>query len=273
MSLFVATPEGKWLPTDVEEFSDIGRIRAHLEAAGFQVSENDELIISDHVIEVPALTALEAGTIPPVPVPPNSSALPPDLSETVQVAAAPFEEPFIKLAGNWKSIPALKKKGWKLEPDFPAGNLAYNRFWLNTGSFIIRGPQKWQRSVTTKEGMSETTAFSLGAELGLGKSFEKLTGKLTATFQKSFTVTKEVSVTETYSLDVPEGRIAIFTLWQLINEVVVLNFAGNEMEWTGWALPPGSMPFTNLKYQVNWQVSRARQATPSYAFDPHFFDA
>jgi hypothetical protein len=270
MSLFVATPQGNWLSTDVDDLSNVSRLRACLVAAGYDVGETDELTVSDHAIVAPLLTALEVGAIPQIPVPLNAGSVPPDVSESIRIAVAPLEEPFIKVAGTWKSIPVLKKNGWKLEPEFPTADLAYDRFWSNMGSFIIRGPQKWQRSVTTKEGMTESTAFTLGLELGLGKSLENIAKKLTATFQKSFSVTKETTITETYALDVPAGQIAVFTLWQLVNEVVILDSSGNEYAWTGWAIPPLG-PTSNVKYKVRWEVSRARQATPSYAFDPHFF--
>jgi hypothetical protein len=117
--------------------------------------------------------------------------------------------------------------------------------------------------------MSETQSRTLGAELGVGpvEVLANLSAKLTATFGTNFTVTSETTITDTYRFEVPERIITISTLWQLVDEVVIVDAAGAELDYEGQL----NLGFVSIP--ARWVISRATQATPAYALDAVQFDA
>ncbi|MDH4112664.1 MAG: hypothetical protein OEV60_08295 [Actinomycetota bacterium] len=274
MSVHVRTAGGATYDVDVESAADFEGIREQLVTLGVPLARViDTLIISDDVLEGPLDTAVDwpDPTTPPIPTPPNADTLPPGRSPSILVASADLEEPYLQFGDDEGDFVALSQlREWSLAPAFPKAQMRYKRYWLNTGSYRIRGPQEFSKTVTTTEGMSETQSTALSGELGLGVGKEGVANlglKLSATFQRSFTVSSERTVSETYNLTIPEGKIAVYTIWQLVNEVVIVDPAGSELDYEG-KVRIGFVPIP-----VRWVVSVASEATPGYALDPIMFDS
>ena len=268
----VRTAKGSTYKVDVENAADIDGIRRELVSLGVPAGTvAQSLIISKDPIReideaIEGWHPLPTPTTPPIPQPPDAQTLPPDTSAKIIVARADLEEPYLQVGGDEGDFVAVKTlEEYGLTPDFPSVGMAYRRYWINTVSFVIPGPQAFERSVTTTVGMSDTVTRKLGGELGV--EVGGLSAKLSAEFQTEFTVSSETTIQDTFKFEVPEGKIAIWTFWQLQNEVVMLDPAGNLLEYEGkWQVGPLSIP-------VRWVISLARQATPAYAPNLVLFDA
>ena len=124
-----------------------------------------------------------------------------------------------------------KTPGWKIQPPIPNYHLVYRTFWMRLNMQRVPGPQSFEYSVSTTEGISETTSLELSAQLGVQTPY--LSASLGITFKREINVSKEKSETRTYTINVPEGKIGIWVLWQLIQEFIAIDNSGKQILWSG----------------------------------------
>ena len=255
LRLFALASNGKSLAFDVPVRSDldlIGESHAILSKHGFTYDELENIILSPTELkEVPPVTVetahgavasvdvLQPDSLPPIPKPANKDALMPEKSIEILVSTHGIE--LSVCVGKDTYIPAVHEF-FRGEPPFPASTkVAYKRYWINTGSYTLNGPQHFEQSITTSQGMSKTKSLTMSAELGV--AWQGLSAKISATTSTSISITEEKSVTEKYSFDVKSGTTVVYTLWQLVEEFVMMDNAGNPIDWTGqWIFQrrPGS---------------------------------
>jgi len=229
-----------------------------LSKQGFTGDELKDLILSPTELEeVPLATAEEArgavasvdvldpSSYPPVPKPANKDSFPPQKSPEILVSTHDIAV-FLYFWGDKGEsqgayVPAVAE-GLATNPPFPVpSKIAYKRYWMNTGSYQLIGPQHFSKAITTTQGMSKTKSTTLSAELGI--EAKVLSAKLSATTGTSITITDETSVTETYSFDVQDGTTVVYTLWHLIEEFTLVDNANNPIEWSGrWGLGVAIFP-------------------------------
>lgn len=253
LTLFALAANGKSHSFDVPVKSLLSLIEeshATLSKHGFTDDELDNLILSptelDEVppataeaarVAVASVAALDPSSYPAVPKPANKDDFPPQKSSEILVSTHDIALFFYFWGDEGESHGAYgpvdaPPKGFTLEPPFPVpSKILYKRYWINTGSYKLIGPQNFSKAITTTQGMSETKSTTLSAELGV--AVKGLSAKLSITTATSITITEETSVTETYSFDVKVGTTVVYTLWQLVEEFALVDNASNPIEWSG----------------------------------------
>lgn len=106
--------------------------------------------------------------------------------------------------------------------------LTLRQFWRQVPSTYTHVPQGggFEKTYTTLHGVSTTDTQTISAELGVEAG--GLSAKLSATFSHSVTVTDEKTEETKFTVGSPEpGFERVWVMWQLIDEVVALDPAGN----------------------------------------------
>ena len=121
----------------------------------------------------------------------------------------------------------------------------------------------FSHQVSNTRGMSQTDSESYSSELGV--SLDGLGGKLSTTFSTSITIEASQTDTNTYSINIPEGQTAVYTIWQLIASFQVLDANGFPCKYSGvW---PSTDPF----FQVSFPTYKAEAALTTINSDPVIF--
>jgi hypothetical protein len=231
-------PEGTWVVSPGNTLTN---------PQGAPLSEDDRLalferaITLDDIFGIPdVLHPLEQTFYPPIPEPQHKDDQPPEVSAELLVSANPVDRLFVETSdrkyfptsGKFKGLPV------RVEPLFPAtAKLAYRRFWQNTFTITVSNAQNFTRAIETQEGMSEVDTTTLSGKLGFAKELSektlKLSAELSKTTEHAVTITENRSHTETYNFSVAEGKVAIYTLWQLVEVFALVDGNGNPIDWSG----------------------------------------
>lgn len=188
--------------------------------------------------------AVSGDNAPPIPIPPNKHSVSPPKSSYLTISTTPYYKtgdhatkgtvPLSVVAPGFPNIPAYNKSEGQSEwvtPDFPTQQITYKRYWLNTYSVTVQGPQSYKRTITTKEGMVETDITTMSAEFGVQSEF--LSAKVSASTSHSVSISESTEQTDEYSFDVPEGKTGIWTLWQLVDVFFFVDGNGDPITWVG----------------------------------------
>jgi hypothetical protein len=180
-------------------------------------------------------------TLPKVPVPSSPLDLPPQTSDFVQVAANPTRKLLIKWSaldgsGGGFLDPNNLPNGAFVNPPLPEYSLAYRLYWLQTTYQQVSGPQSFLYKAEVIEGMSQTDSVSISAELGV--DVEGLSAALSVTFEHSITITTETKVSHDYEINVPAGKIGVWILWQLVEEIIAVDSSGKQIQYSGNIIAP-----------------------------------
>lgn len=276
MKIYVKTLNGDTHTVDVESMADIGNVRKYLEKKGVSIAEKKPLIISYN--EFKPERALLGTPLPPVPKPQNRDDLPPQTSEKILVASNPNEKLYIYAPNRQQYITVEALKRYVddhpdvpnvIAPLLPTYTLAYKRYWNRIDFQKIPGPQTFEYTKETTEGMSQTDEDTFSAELGV--SVSGLSGKLSETFSHSITVSTSTSVRHTYHIEVPAGKEGLWILWQLIEEVVAVDASGKQIQYHGTLIlvPTEHM---RLPEPISIASTRAILESSAYAADITLFD-
>lgn len=286
LRLFTLAANGKSHSIDVPVKSDVNLIeesRAALLKHGITGDELDNLILSPTELDdvpaaaaqaarlaVPAVATLDPSSYPAVPKPANKDDFPLQKSAEILVSTNDvavclyFWGKKGESHGSYMPVDSLPK-GFTTKPPFPTpSKILYKRYWVNTGSYQLIGPQSFSKAITTTQGMSKTKTTTLSAELGV--AVKGLSAKLSTTVSTSITITEETSVTETYSFDIKAGSTVVYTLWQLVEEFVLSDSASKPIEWSGRLIVGGivSLP---AKFKDNVFTNNSKR----YVSDPVTF--
>ncbi len=191
--------------------------------------------------------AAEDMKVPPIPKPSGVNSFPPGVSETITVARGAFG-PIKVSAGNAylrsDATSVQNNDGSTISVSFnpavPNCQVVLQRYWQNLASYQIVGPQTFTRSVSLTEGSSQTDAQTLCAEIGV--SFEGFSASLSQTLSTSITIMSSTTTTETYSITVPDGKTFIYTIWQLVDVVLLVDATGAPFSATGQLFLTFPMP-------------------------------
>jgi hypothetical protein len=155
--------------------------------------------------------------------------------------------------------------GDALSPPFPAlTQLVYNRYWLNVGTYIVAGPQRFSQQITTTQGMSRRHSRVFSAELGIAA--DDLSAKLSASSANTVIVTSKKSISRKYSLPAtPFGSTSIYTVWQLIDEFILSDYADNPIEYSGQLI------FSDHLYPATLPCNKFCNNTATYAYSQTAF--
>jgi len=124
--------------------------------------------------------------------------------------------------------------------------LSLREFWRPVGRSYHRIPpgNTITISVSKTEGISTTVSQSL--TLSLGVSEGGVSADISATFSNSVTTSQATTTAEQVDIVPPaEGRIRVWLLWQLVQEIVAIRPDGS-------ILPPGDPNHAVQKAQVAW---------------------
>jgi hypothetical protein len=276
-------PLGTWLISPGE------RVTLTNPQAAARLTEEDRLMLLERgitlhgdIFVVPDVWfPLEQTFYPPIPEPQHKDDFPPETSTELLVAANPVDQLFVQssngtifpTSGEVQGLPV------RLDPPFPAtAKLAYRRYWQNMFNTRISGGLNFTRAIETQEGMSETDTISLSAKLGFGPGvpFEqlkvKLSAELSATTTHAVTITENRKVTETYSFSVEEGKVAMYTLWQLIEVFALVDDNDNPIDWSGDVVL--NLPLVgDMEIDAKFPPDRHTNHADRYAASLHTFDA
>jgi hypothetical protein len=219
--------------------------------------------------------------VPEIPLPTRPHTSVPQTSQKEQVALTRVEDPFIRYGGRNRraSAHSLRRSGFEFDPVLPECFLRLRVFWDNVATFVIDGPQKFERKISTSEGMSKTEQSTLGASLGIKVDF--LSAKLSGELKRSITISNEKSITDTYKVDVPSGTTVTYTLWQLIEEFDFLTSEGEVFDWRGRIRPkeqrqlpmPGQPPTPHIgSMRARFDGGKSVNYKSTYASRPVSFD-
>lgn len=228
--------------------------------------------------------------LPPVPKPANPNDLPSD------------SEPIILSTSDWKlnlwwDDDHTSTRFWvadKMTPDGQQGNaysrnnvvwyygdhpdylLTCRRFWKRADFQILASGISFSKTLTMTYGISRTETETLSAEFGV--EVGALSAKVSATFEKSITISTETTETKEWQYPAPpEGKTAVWILWQLVDEIVALDANNNPVSWPygqcGCELyfPPG-FPFTR-KGDLGMRQARTLSPTEMFYADVTLFNA
>ena len=189
-------------------------------------------------------TLITEDNAPPIPIPPNKHSVSPPKSSYLTISTTPYYKegdhaakgtvPLNVVAPGYPNIPAYNKNEGQSEwvtPDFPTQQITYKRYWLNTYSVTVQGPQRYTRKITTSEGMVETDITTMSAEFGVNSDF--LSAKVSASTSHSVSISKSTEQTDEYSFEVPAGKTGIWTLWQLVDVFFFVDGNGEPITWVG----------------------------------------
>jgi hypothetical protein len=288
LKLFALASNGKSHSFNILVTSDLNLIEvshALLSKYGFTTEELKNLILSPTKLNVPppstevasgmatvTMAALDSSSYPPVPKPENKDDFPPQKSSEMLVSTHDIA-PFIYFWGDkgesqGNYVPAVSNE-YFTTPPFPVpSKILYKRYWLNTGSYKLVGPQHFSKALTTKQGMSQTESSTMSAEIGV--ELKGLSAKLSETLTTSITITEERSVTETYDFEVKAGTTVVYTLWQLIEEFALVDSANYPIEWQGKWGPKSLFIFSGFpaKFKENVFTNNSQR----YVSDPVIFE-
>jgi hypothetical protein len=275
--------QGTWLKSSGE------RITLQNPEAAARLTEEDRATIAARgitlqgdVFSIPdVLLPIDQTFYPPIPEPKHKDDQPPETSTDMLVSANPVDQLFVQsskgtyfpTSGKFKEFPV------RIEPPFPAtAKLAYRRFWQNTFTTRILNAQQFTRAIETVEGMSETDATVLAGKLGLDitkkiseKLSLKLSGELSKTTSHSITISESRKVTETYNFGVEQGKVALYTLWQLIEVFALVDGNNNPLDWTGKVVLDASI--ADFRFNAKFPPDRHTNNAERYATSLHMFDA
>lgn len=123
--------------------------------------------------------------------------------------------------------------------------LTMRRFWRlvpNTFTHVQPGGG-FKKSYTVTHGISTTDSQTISAEMGC--EADGLSAKISASFSHSVTVSDEKVEQTEFSAGPPDdGFVRVWALWQLIDEIVALDPAGNVI--------PHTEPELNRKGEIMW---------------------
>jgi len=235
-----------------------------------------EITLDGNIFGIPdVLHPLEQTFYPPIPEPQHRDDQPPEVSAELLVSANPVDQLFVEISegkylptsGRFKGLPV------RVEPRFPAtAKLAYRRFWQNTFTITIFNAHNFTRAIETQEGMSEVDTTTLSKKLGLTEGPLRLSAELSKTTSHAVTITENRSVTETYSFSVAEGKVAIYTVWQLVEVFVLVDENDNPIDWSGKVVL--KLPVTgDKKMNAKFPPDRHTNHAERYATSLHSFDA
>lgn len=172
--------------------------------------------------------------LPEVPIPASKDDLPPPKSKYGENPGKNVELKYnlrIGKPGDYAYInPYIIN--WHPVPDIPPYELQYGLVWVRTNMQRIPGPQSFEYSVVTTEGISETNSVEISAQLGVEVKF--LNASLTATFGREISVSREHSITNTYRIDVPAEKFGVWILWQLFEEFAAIGENKEPVRWSGY---------------------------------------
>lgn len=189
-----------------------------------------------------ALNTVAADNAPPVPVPTTPSDVLPKKSGYLTISTSPYYKDGdikdgkvpVNVLYKGKGMPAYNKIDGQSNyvlPEFPTQQLQNQRYWLNTFSITVSGPQTFTREIETIQGMSTTDMSTFSAELGVAVS--DLSVKVSASTSHTVTITESNTVTDTYNFTVPKGKIGVWTLWQLVDVFIFVDENEVPITWIG----------------------------------------
>lgn len=265
MRLLAVTPTGRRVSIEPE-----------LLMAGGQSPHGLAILLSDKDL---VAAKAEDAKVPPIPRPTDVNSFPPVVSDTITVAQGPLGPINVAAGNGYVSSDATSVQtdsGGSLpisfSPPVPHCRVLLQRYWKNLASYQIVGPQTFTRTVSLTEGTSQTDAQTLSAELGV--SFQGISASLSQTLSTSITIESSTTVTESYSIDVPSGKTFIYTIWQLVDAILIVDANGNPVTTSGQislSIPGVGAPFVmNIPYSL--PVNSLIQPGVRRAADPVPFD-
>jgi hypothetical protein len=202
--------------------------------------------------------------LPIVPIPANKNDLPPLRSAYSKPVKNVKPTRYNVHIGDNKYVnPYLI--GWEPKPAIPYYDLHYRHVWMRTNVQRIPGPQSFEYSVTTTEGISETTSIAISGQLGVEIKF--LSASLSVTFERDITVSREHSITTSYRIDVPAGKFGVWIHWQLVQEFAAVGRDNKLVEWSGNIVSP-----LGPRLKANLAAPLIVEGFPIYTPQVTFFD-
>jgi hypothetical protein len=120
--------------------------------------------------------------------------------------------------------------------------------------------------------MSEVDTTTLSKKVGLAEGALKLSAELSKITSHAVTITENRTVTETYNFSVAEGKVAIYTLWQLVEVFALVDDNNNLIDWSGKVVL--RLPVTgDKKMDAKFPPDRHTNHAERYATSLHSFDA
>ncbi len=211
---------------------------------------------------------------PPIPKPSSKDSVLPKKSTELIISTNVYypngtsEWPVFVCVGKKNYWPAYSKDDKKFQwvsPSFPRQSLQYRRYWLNTFSVTVGGPQDIERAITTEEGMSKTKTKTLSGEVGV--EIGGLSAKISASIIEEVTITESLSTTETYRFNVPSDKVAIWTLWQLVEKFVFVDENDKPIEWSGKIAMPGIKSKDPVKFINSFEAQLKTFVADQKQFD------
>lgn len=288
MNIFVKTHDGAIAIVEADSVLEDGSIRKQLAAQDWQIGEKTPLIVSSTEFKSEKTAAKSNQTLsqqtisypkfsltdtPPIPLPQNADDIPPQYSTSTLIASNPDEQLMYcnPVTNTFYTVQDIRNTlnssaELALNPPLPTYSLAYRCRWMQTDYQRITGPQHFQFTASTTEGMSQTDQQTFSEQLGV--SLNGLSAGLSQTFSTTIQVSDANTVTHQYTVDVAADKITVWILWQLIYEVVAIDQSGDLLSYNGEVTFLGQ-PLNSLKIASN----RATQGTSAYAPTPTSFDA
>lgn len=283
MKIFVKTLDGAVATVDVESVLDYDGIRKQLAGQNSQIGPTASLILSSTEFKSEEIRGKRKPTLshpeinlddaPPIPKPQNSNDIPPQYSTSTIIASNANEQLlYYNSDGNvFVTVQDIQNvlnvsPTVQLNPPLPTYSLAYRCRWMQTDYQRITGPQNFQYTATTTEGMSQSDQQTFSEQLGV--SLNGLSAGLSQTFSTTIEISNSNTVQHQYTIDVPAGKVWVWILWQLIYEVVAVDGSGNQIGYHGEITMDGQHVFW-----LALASTRATQGTSAYAPDPTPFDS
>lgn len=239
-------------------------------SGGTEPVETPKLRIVHTLAEIEAQGGIPT---PPVPVPEGPNEAPPDQSVLRLVTHDLYypdgssKKPFyVKQQGKNRYYPSYnkdqnpnkKKIYYCSEPKMTKPqHLDFYTYWVSLYSHIVESGVSFSKTLTSTIGMSKSLTKTLSAEVGV--VYGGLSASISASISYGVTITKSSTVSDTYKIEVPEGKIGVWTLWQMVERFVIAtddarpegsNLAYKPLEWDG-KLKAGNLIRQNAKLKEN----------------------